>query len=180
MSWWSNPLTEGCARLRCAGARVQESTLAGGFQQDLEQDQEWMFLIGTETRAGVIFKHSGFKILMVICTIHKLWQESKQEQETINLCNQESIFKTQKRSRSEKIRLHKPLVHVQKSFTETQYSWEFSLEIILALEIPTISYVFFCSGSQDLLSQLRLLAFFSTSKCKAAWTNSCPALTWVV
>jgi len=41
---------------RCAGAGVQESTLAevSIFQQGQEQDQEWIFLIGTGVRAGVI------------------------------------------------------------------------------------------------------------------------------
>jgi len=39
----------------CAGAGVQKSTPAGVsvFQQELEQDQEWIFLIGP--RAEVIF-----------------------------------------------------------------------------------------------------------------------------
>jgi len=45
---------------RCAGARVQEWTPAGvsTFQQEPEQDQEWMFLIETGAGAGVIFNHS--------------------------------------------------------------------------------------------------------------------------
>jgi len=40
---------------RCAGAGVQESTPAGVsvFQQELEQDQDWIFLI--EIGPGVIF-----------------------------------------------------------------------------------------------------------------------------
>jgi len=40
---------------RCVEAGVQESTPAGVsvFQQDPEQDQEWIFFI--ETGAGVIF-----------------------------------------------------------------------------------------------------------------------------
>jgi len=39
---------------RCAGSGVQESTTAGVsvFQQDPEQDQEWIFLIGTGLGAG--------------------------------------------------------------------------------------------------------------------------------
>jgi len=45
------------ARQRCAGAGVQESTPAGVsvFQQKPEQDQEWIFFIGTGPGAGVIF-----------------------------------------------------------------------------------------------------------------------------
>jgi len=41
----------------CAGSSVQESTPAGVsvFQQESEQDQEWIFLIGTGPGAGVIF-----------------------------------------------------------------------------------------------------------------------------
>jgi len=52
-----------------------ESTPAGVsiFQQEPEQDQEWIFSIGTE--AGVVFNHSVFEILMSICTLCKLWQE---------------------------------------------------------------------------------------------------------
>jgi len=42
---------------RCAGAGVEESTPAGVgvFQQESEQDQEWIFLIRTGAGAGVIF-----------------------------------------------------------------------------------------------------------------------------
>jgi len=44
------------------------------IQQEPEQDQEWIFSIGTgaEAGAGVIFNHSGFEILMFICTLRDL------------------------------------------------------------------------------------------------------------
>jgi len=63
-----------CVWQRCAGAGVPESTPAGVsvFQQEPEQDQKWIFLIGTGAGAGVIFKHRDFKILMVIYTVSKL------------------------------------------------------------------------------------------------------------
>jgi len=55
---------------------VQEATpVPAGvsvFQQELEQDQEWKTLFGTGPGVGVIFKQSGFKILMVIYTVRKL------------------------------------------------------------------------------------------------------------
>jgi len=48
--------------LHCAEAGVQESTPAGVgvFQQ--EQDQEWIFSIGTGSGLGVIFNHNVFEI----------------------------------------------------------------------------------------------------------------------
>jgi len=56
---------------RCAGAGVQESTPAGVgvFQKEPEQDQEWIFSIGTEAGAGVIFNHSVYKIILSVCTL---------------------------------------------------------------------------------------------------------------
>jgi len=53
---------------RCARAGVQELTPAGVsvFQQDLEQDQEWIFLIGTGAGSGAIFNQSVFKISVYI------------------------------------------------------------------------------------------------------------------
>jgi len=47
---------------RCAGPGVQESTPTGDsvFQQEPEQDQEWIFLIGTGPGAGVIFSAQWF------------------------------------------------------------------------------------------------------------------------
>jgi len=56
---------------RCAGSGVQESTPAGVSVFQPEQDQEWTFLIGTGTGAGVIF----FTVLlryMSICTLCNL------------------------------------------------------------------------------------------------------------
>jgi len=61
---------------RCAGAGVQESTPAGVsvFQQEMEQDQEWIFSIGkvSETGSGVILNHSVYEIIMPICTLRDL------------------------------------------------------------------------------------------------------------
>jgi len=97
---------------RCSRAGVQESTPAGVivFQQEPEQDQEWIFLIGRGRRAGagVIFKPSSFNILMVTYIIRKLKQESDKIRSRYILCiqesyqEQESTVKTQKRSRSGK------------------------------------------------------------------------------
>jgi len=58
----------------CAGAGIQESTPAGvsAFQQEPEQDQEWIVLIGTGAGAAVIFNHSVFGILMSFCTLRDL------------------------------------------------------------------------------------------------------------
>jgi len=67
---------------------------------------EWIILIGTESRAGVIFNQSDFKILMFIYTVRKLWQESNRSRSRLILYNQESyqeqesIVKTQERSSS--------------------------------------------------------------------------------
>jgi len=57
---------------RCEKAGVQESTPAGVgvFQQEAEQDQEWIFSI--ETGAGVIFNHSVYEIILSICTLRDL------------------------------------------------------------------------------------------------------------
>jgi len=41
----------------CAGAGVQELTRARVSAFQPEQDQEWIFLIGTEAGVGVIFNH---------------------------------------------------------------------------------------------------------------------------
>jgi len=61
---------------RCAGSGVQDSTPSGVdvFQQEPEQDQEWIFSIetGLGAGAGVIFNHSAFEILMFICTVRDL------------------------------------------------------------------------------------------------------------
>jgi len=60
---------------RCAGNGVQELTAGVGvFQQELEQDQEWIFLIRTGPRAeaGVIFSHSAFDILMIVCALRAI------------------------------------------------------------------------------------------------------------
>jgi len=57
---------------RWAGAGVQESTPAGvgAFQQN----QEWIFSIGTGGGAGigVIFNHSVDEIILSICTLRNL------------------------------------------------------------------------------------------------------------
>jgi len=54
----------------------------GVFQQELEQDQQWIFSIGTgpEAGVGVIFHPSAFEILMFI---YILRDGVKQEQESI-------------------------------------------------------------------------------------------------
>jgi len=59
---WRCPSSHHGAKQRCAGAGVQESTSAGFsvFQQELEQDQEWIFFIGTGSGAGVIFLAQWF------------------------------------------------------------------------------------------------------------------------
>jgi len=49
--------------VHCAGSGVKESTPAG--VSIFQQDQVLIFWIGTGTGAGVIFKHSGLKILSV-------------------------------------------------------------------------------------------------------------------
>jgi len=51
---------------RCAETRVQNSTPEG--VSVFQQDQERIIWI----RVGVIFQHSGFKILIVIYTVRKL------------------------------------------------------------------------------------------------------------
>jgi len=53
---------------------VQESTPAGVsvFQQDPEQDQEWIFLTGIGAGAGVIYNHSVYEIILSICTVRDL------------------------------------------------------------------------------------------------------------
>jgi len=62
----------GTVHQRCAGAAVQESTPAGVgvFQLEPEQDQEWIFSIGTG--AGVIFNQSVFEIAMTIRILRNL------------------------------------------------------------------------------------------------------------
>jgi len=47
-----------CAVVHCAGSGVQELTPAGVsvFQPELEQDQEWILLIGPGSGAGMIFR----------------------------------------------------------------------------------------------------------------------------
>jgi len=49
-----------------------ESTPAGVgvLQQEPEQDQKWIFSIGTG--AGVNFNHSAFEIFMFLCTLRDL------------------------------------------------------------------------------------------------------------
>jgi len=42
------------------------------FQQEPEQDQEWIFSIGIGAGTGVIVNHSDFEILMFICTLRDL------------------------------------------------------------------------------------------------------------
>jgi len=76
---------------RCAGAVVQESTPAGVcvFQQKPEQDQEWIYSIGTGpgAGAGVILNHRVFEILMCVFTLYIYTQfvaRVKQEQELIS------------------------------------------------------------------------------------------------
>jgi len=52
------------------GVGVHESTLEGVyvFQQEVEQDREWIFSFGTGAgaRPGVIFYHSAFEVLMFV------------------------------------------------------------------------------------------------------------------
>jgi len=69
---------------RCAGAGVQEST-PGVFQQETEQDQEWIFSFGTGAGAGpgVIFNHSAFEICIDYLHSTKFVTGVKQEQELI-------------------------------------------------------------------------------------------------
>jgi len=73
--------------LWCAGARVQESTPAGVgvFQQEPEQDQEWIFSIGigAGVGAGVIFNHSVFEICIDYLHSTQFVTGVKQEQESI-------------------------------------------------------------------------------------------------
>jgi len=65
-----------------AGAAVQESTPAGSvFQQELEQDQEWIFSIGTG--AGVIFNYSVYEICIDYLHSTQFVTGVKQEQEWI-------------------------------------------------------------------------------------------------
>jgi len=73
------------AHQRCAGSGVQESTPAevGVFQQEPEQDQEWIFSIETEPGAGVIFNHSVFEIYIDYLHSTQFVTEVKQEQESI-------------------------------------------------------------------------------------------------
>jgi len=68
---------------RCAGTGVQESTPArvGIFEQEPEQDQEWIFSIGTG--AGVIFNHSAFDICIDYLQSTQFVTGVKQEQESI-------------------------------------------------------------------------------------------------
>jgi len=47
-------------RQRCAGAGVQTPAGVSVFQQDPEQDQEWIFLNKTRPGAGVIFLAQWF------------------------------------------------------------------------------------------------------------------------
>jgi len=70
---------------RCAGAGVQESTPAGVgvFQQEPEQDQEWIFFYGTGAGAGVIFIHSIFEICIDYLHSTQFVTGVKQEQESI-------------------------------------------------------------------------------------------------
>jgi len=58
--------------VHCAGAGVQESTLAGVsvFHQDPEQDLDWIFLIGTG--AGIIFNHGVFEILIRLFALYAI------------------------------------------------------------------------------------------------------------
>jgi len=60
-------ITEVC-RIRSTGV---DSAGVGIFQQ---QDQEWKFSIGTG--AGVIFNHSVHEIILSVCILRDLWQES--------------------------------------------------------------------------------------------------------
>jgi len=74
---------------RCAGAGVQESTPGGVgiFQQEPEQDQQWIFSIGTGAGAGagaeVIFNHSVFEICIDYLHSTQFATGVKQEQESI-------------------------------------------------------------------------------------------------
>jgi len=43
------------------------------FSIPIISNKEWIFLNGTGAGAGVIFKDSGFKILIVIYAVRKLW-----------------------------------------------------------------------------------------------------------
>jgi len=57
-----------------SGTGVQESTQAGVgvFQQEPEQDQEWIFSIGIVPRARVIFYRSVYEIILSIYTLRDL------------------------------------------------------------------------------------------------------------
>jgi len=70
---------------RCAGAGVQESTSAGVgvFQQEPEQDQEWIFSIGTGAGAEVIFNIVFFKICIDYLHSTQFVTGVRQEQESI-------------------------------------------------------------------------------------------------
>jgi len=56
---------------------VQESTPSGVgvFQQNPEQDQEWIFSIGTGPGAGVIFNHTRYSTFEILCflSIARVW-----------------------------------------------------------------------------------------------------------
>jgi len=71
---------------RCAGSGVQESTPAGVsiFQQEPEQDQEWIFLIGTGAEAGVIFSKVFLTFRCIFAVYINCYAGIKQEQESIN------------------------------------------------------------------------------------------------
>jgi len=80
------PKSRGRALQRCAGARVPESTPAGVrvFQQEPEQDQEWILLIRTGARAGVIFSRVFLRFICIFEVYINCYTGVKQEQESIN------------------------------------------------------------------------------------------------
>jgi len=74
----------------------------GVFQQESEQDQEWIFSIGTGFEgAGVIFNHSVYEIILSICTLLDLWQKLNR--------SRSQFLKHISRVEVEKIRLSTPL-----------------------------------------------------------------------
>jgi len=76
MSSWLHDVTS--MRQRCSGAGIQS------FQQDPEQDQEWIFLIGTGTGAGVILSRVFLTLRCIFAVYINCYTGAKQEQESIN------------------------------------------------------------------------------------------------
>jgi len=64
---------------------VQESTpeVVSVFQQETEKDQEWIFLIRTGFRAGVVFCRVFLRFIRIFAVYINYYTGVKQEQESI-------------------------------------------------------------------------------------------------